>query len=66
MNNIIYSGDSFVWGEGLELYIDTPYWKSQREIYNEWIGDSESAGLMYKQNPEKIRFREENRFSGLI
>jgi hypothetical protein len=66
MNNIIYSGDSFVWGEGLELYIDTPYWKSQREIYNEWIGDSKSEGLLYKQTPETNKFREENRFSGLI
>ncbi len=66
MNNIIYSGDSFIWGEGLELYIDTPYWKSQREVYNEWVGMDETEGLLYKQTPETIKFREENRFAGIV
>lgn len=66
MNNIIYSGDSFIWGEGLELYIDTPYWKSQREVYNEWVGMDETEGLLYKQTSETIKFREENRFAGIV
>jgi hypothetical protein len=66
MDNIIFSGDSFIWGEGLELYIDTPYWISQREIYNEWIGEKEGEGLITKQNSETERFREENRFAGLV
>ena len=66
MDNIIFSGDSFIWGEGLELYIDTPYWISQREIYNEWIGIDGGLGLIDKQTPEVIKFREDNRFATLV
>lgn len=66
MDNIIFSGDSFVWGEGLELYIDTPYWISQREIYNEWIGMEDGEGLIDKQTPEVTKFREDNRFATLV
>lgn len=66
MDNIIFSGDSFIWGEGLELYIDTPYWISQREIYNEWIGIDGGLGLIDKQTPETNKFREDNRFATLV
>jgi len=66
MENIIYTGDSFVWGEGLELYIDSPYWIAERELYNEWIGIDGGLGLIDKQTPETHEFRIKNRFAGII
>lgn len=66
MDNIIFSGDSFIWGEGLELYIDTPYWVSQREFHNEWVSDEDGVGLYYKQTPDAIKFREDNRFATIV
>ena len=39
MNNndvIIFTGDSFTWGEGLELYTDTPKWINERTKLNVW------------------------------
>lgn len=65
MNNIIFAGDSFVWGEGLELYIDTPYWINERKKDNQWDNE-ENTGLSTKQTNETKKFRKENRFVGII
>lgn len=58
--HIIYGGDSFVWGEGLELYIDSPYWINERNNRNEW------SHLEPKQTLETKEFRTKNRFAGII
>jgi len=59
-NNIIFGGDSFTWGEGLELYIDNPYWVQQQTELNVW------KQLEPKQTIESIAFRESKRFSGIV
>jgi hypothetical protein len=56
----IFGGDSFTWGEGLELYMDTPYWINERNYENRW----EQIGQ--KQFPDAVNFRESNRFSALV
>lgn len=58
--HIIYGGDSFIWGEGLDLYMDTPYWISERTKRNEW------EQLVNKTTTESNKFREQNRFPGII
>jgi hypothetical protein len=58
--HIIYGGDSFIWGEGLELYIDTPFWINERNNHNEW------EQLFTKQTNESHSFRNKNRFPGII
>lgn len=58
--SILFLGDSFTWGEGLELYCDTPKWIAERNKRNEWME------LVEKQDDDGIRFREENRFAGLV
>ena len=61
MKDIIwFGGDSFTWGEGLELYIDTPYWTNQRNQLNTWLE------LEPKQTDESTNFRERNRFAGIV
>ena len=64
MNNnndvIIFSGDSFTWGEGLELYTDTPKWINERTKQNRW------AELYQKQDYDAQQFRKLNRFSTLV
>ena len=57
---IIFGGDSFTWGEGLELYLDTPYWINERNIENGWLQ------LQRKQTIESIEFREKHRFPGIV
>jgi hypothetical protein len=57
---IVFLGDSFTWGEGLELYCDTPKWKNERFIENEW------DQLLLKQDTDAIKFRENNRYPTLI
>lgn len=57
---IIFAGDSFTWGEGLELYIPTSKWESEREVPNGWLVLSD------KQDSETIEFRESNRFGGIV
>lgn len=57
---IIFGGDSFTWGEGLEFYIPTPKWESEREFSNGWMN------LVNKQDSETISFREQNRFAGIV
>lgn len=58
--HIIYGGDSFVWGEGLELYIENDFWKNERFHRNEW------QQLVAKQTEESHTFRKNNRFAGII
>jgi hypothetical protein len=57
---IIFGGDSFTWGEGLELYIDTPKWISERDKLNIW------SELYQKQNFDSQKFRESNRFANIV
>ena len=59
-NSIIFGGDSFTWGEGLELYLDTPFWINERHNLNGW------NELEPKQTLESAKFRESNRFAGII
>jgi len=60
LNQLAFLGDSFTWGEGLELYLDTPFWIEQRNKRSLWMD------LVHLQNEESIRFRENNRFSNLV
>lgn len=58
---ILFLGDSFTWGEGLELYCNTPKWISERENdNNNWLI------LSAKQDEDSINFREQNRFPALV
>ena len=59
-NTILFLGDSFTWGEGLELYTDTPKWKNERFIKNTW------NELRDKQDVEGIQFRESSRFPTIV
>ena len=59
--SIVFLGDSFTWGEGLELYTDTPKWVLEREIDNStW-----ASGLGNKQDKDGIDFRNQNRYPAL-
>ena len=63
MNNndvIIFTGDSFTWGEGLELYTDTPKWINERTKLNVW------SELYQKLDYDSQQFRKLNRFSTLV
>lgn len=60
IERIAFIGDSFTWGEGLELYLDTPTWKSQRRKKSSWLE------LKDIQTPESISFREKNRFANIV
>lgn len=57
---IIFGGDSFTWGEGLELYLDTPKWISERDNLNTW------SELYQKQDYDSQKFREANRFPTIV
>jgi hypothetical protein len=59
-NNIIFGGDSFTWGEGLELYSNDFFWINERTNLNRW------RELEPKQTNESIIFRESNRFAGRV
>lgn len=59
-NSIIFGGDSFTWGEGLELYTDTLFWINERHNLNRW------TELQLKQTLESTKFREFNRFAGIV
>jgi hypothetical protein len=59
-NTILFLGDSFTWGEGLELYADTDKWIAERNNTNGWLD------LVHKQDDVGIQFRETNRFPGLV
>ena len=57
---IIFGGDSFTWGEGLELYLDTPKWVNERTNQNGW------TELYQKQDYDSQKFRESNRFANIV
>jgi len=59
-NSILFSGDSYTWGEGLQLYIENDFWISERNQHNEW------SSLQKKLTIESEIFREQNRFAGLV
>jgi hypothetical protein len=60
LNEIAILGDSFTWGEGLELYLETPFWKEQRKHRSTWMD------LINLQTDESINFRETNRYSNIV
>jgi hypothetical protein len=51
----VFGGDSFTWGDGLELYLNTPFWIEQRKKKSTW----DVLGSL--QNEESIEFRNNNR-----
>jgi hypothetical protein len=57
---IIFAGDSFTWGEGLELYQNEDKWIELRknECYHHDIDDN--------TDETSIHFRQDNRFAGLV
>jgi len=57
---IIFGGDSFTWGEGLELYLDTPKWINERTKINGW------SELYQKQDYDSQKFRESSRFPNIV
>jgi len=59
--SILFVGDSFTWGEGLELYTDTPKWINERQKDNSKWADI----LKHKQDTEGTEFRNKNRFPAL-
>ena len=60
VNEIAFLGDSFTWGEGLELYLDSPFWINQRNKKSWW------SELKNIQTEESIKFRESNRFANIV
>ena len=60
LNTLAFLGDSITWGEGLELYLDTPFWIEQRSKQSGWME------LVHLQNEESTNFREKNRFSNIV
>lgn len=60
-NTIVFLGDSFTWGEGLEFYSNSPKWILEREIdNNNWVI------LRDKQDEYSIKFRNEHRYPHLV
>jgi len=57
---IIFAGCSFTYGEGLELYMDTPKWINQRKLVTH---DAELKKLV---DYESTKFRLNNNFPGLV
>jgi hypothetical protein len=57
---IIFAGDSFTWGEGLELYTPTSKWETQRNCENTW------QSLYPKIDYDAKKFRIENRFPNIV
>ena len=60
VKEIAFLGDSFTWGEGLELYLDSPFWINQRNKPSWW------EHLKNIQTDESIKFRESNRFANIV
>lgn len=58
---IIFLGDSFTWGEGLELYSDNPKWIAER-----YIDNNNYVILKEKQDDFSRNFRNTHRFAGLV
>lgn len=59
-DEIVFAGDSFTWGEGLELFIDNEKWTKQREFHSEW------PELEPLQDKESIEFREQHRYPSIV
>jgi len=55
-----FLGDSFTWGEGLELYQTTPKWIERRNLSSRW---QEYNHIL---EPEDSVFREKNRWAGIV
>lgn len=60
VKEIAFLGDSFTWGEGLELYLDSPFWIQQRTQRSMWMD------IVHLQTEESKKFREENRFANIV
>jgi len=60
MKNIYFSGDSFTYGEGLELYTPTDKWKDELYKYNPW------PELEKKIDLDSTEFRTKNNFVGIF
>jgi len=60
MNRIVFLGDSYTWGEGLELFIETDKWKSQRQKVSNW-SDIEPI-----TDDNSNHYREKNRFPTIV
>ena len=58
--NIAFFGDSFTWGEGLELYSSNQKWVTQRNLKSTW------QEIQPIEDSESILFRETNRFPYLV
>lgn len=58
--NIAFFGDSFTWGEGLELYSSNQKWVTQRNLKSTW------QEIQPIEDSESILFRESNRFPNLV
>lgn len=60
--SISFLGDSFTWGEGLELYCNSPKWISERSVdSSNW-----ATGLSLKQDEIGTEFRNKNRYPALV
>lgn len=59
-NPIIFAGCSYTWGEGLELYQETPKWIEARK------SNHHHHDILKITDESSIKFREENRFAGLV
>lgn len=57
---IAFIGDSFTFGEGLELYQNKPNWVEQRNKITHW------NELQHLQDSDSVKFREKNRFAGIV
>ena len=57
---IIFAGDSYTWGEGLELFQDTDKWVNLRNKEMHHFDLQESSDM------PSVKFREENRFPGIV
>lgn len=57
---IIFAGDSYTWGEGLELYQDTDKWIEARKSPHRHFDIDAITDI------PSIEFRQDNRFAGLV
>lgn len=60
LTKIYFAGDSFTYGEGLELYTPTNKWKSELYKYNPW------PELEKKLDSDSTKFRTKNNFVGIF
>jgi hypothetical protein len=60
MSHIVFLGDSYTFGEGLELFIENEKWIKRRELVSEW------PELEPIQDDDSVKFREKNRFANIV